>query len=138
MNRKFSLFSAKQISEINLTPFTDLTFLLLTTFIITYPLIEQGIRVDLPDGATQELTETKARTITVDREGAIYLDNSRLTIDELRNSMGVIGQSEPDAVVMVRGDEGIAYGKVIEVLKILYDSKVTKMALVTEPEGGKK
>jgi len=137
VKRKYSLTSTRRISEINLTPLTDLTFLLLTTFIITYPLLEQGIMVDLPDGSAEELSESKTRTITINKDGAIYLDNSQLSIDELKSSMGVIGQSEPDAVVMVRGDEKIVYGRIVEVLKVLYDAKITKMALVTEPEGGK-
>ena len=73
MARKTPLTSLKQISEINLTPLMDLTFILLITFIITFPLIEQGIPVDLPAGEAEELTPERARTITLDEDVAAQL-----------------------------------------------------------------
>ena len=87
MARKTPQTSLKAISEINLTPLMDLTFILLITFIITFPLIEQGIAVNLPKGKAKELTDEEARTVTVDAEGAIYLDNSPITLDELTDVM---------------------------------------------------
>ena len=68
MARKTPQSSLKQISEINLTPLMDLTFILLITFIITFPLIEQGIAVNLPKGKAKELSEEEARTVTVDAQ----------------------------------------------------------------------
>lgn len=134
MARQTSLTSLKTISEINLTPMMDLTFLLLITFIITFPLVEQGIPVNLPKAAAKEVTSDNARTITLDRSGGIYLDDVPLTIEELGSRILEISAMDPDVAVMVRADERIEYGKVVAVMRVLHQANIVKMALVTEAE----
>jgi biopolymer transport protein TolR len=124
----------RQISEINMTPLMDLTFILLITFIITFPLIEQGIPMDLPRADAEALDDERSRTISVDKEGVIYLDDIIISMEELARDMHILGSVDPNATVMVRADEGIEYGRVVEVLKILTDAKIARMALVTSPE----
>ncbi len=124
----------RQISEINMTPLMDLTFILLITFIITFPLIEQGIPMDLPRAEAEALDEERARTISVDREGAVFLDDAPVSMEELARDMEIFRAADPGATVMVRADEGIEYGRVVEVLKILTDAEIARMALVTSPE----
>jgi len=128
------LTSLKQISEINLTPLMDLTFILLITFIITFPLIEEGIPVDLPHGKTEELESVKSQTITVDHQGNIYIDDLSVTLKELSTRMSELRQVDPDISVMIRADERIKYGQLVKVLKILHDTKILKMALVTRAD----
>ena len=134
MARKTPTTSLKQISEINLTPLMDLTFILLITFIITFPLIEQGIPVDLPKGESNELTDEDARTITVNQDGHLFLDDVPVTLSELNGMMQDLGLRQPDVTVMVRADKRITYGRVVEVLKSLHAASITRMALVTEAE----
>jgi biopolymer transport protein ExbD len=134
MSRKVSLTSMKQISEINLTPLMDLTFILLITFIITFPMIEQGIIVKLPKGETDKISDIEATSVTIDKDGILYLDNIRVTYEDLVVSLMELGKMNADASVMVRADERIRYGEVIKVLKVLHDAKIVKMALVTEAE----
>lgn len=134
MARRTSLTSLKQISEINLTPLMDLTFILLITFIITFPLIEQGIPMNLPRGDADELEPDQTRTISLDLQGKIYLDDISITKEALAIEMSDLGRADPDTTVLVRADEGIVYGKLVEVLKILHDAKIARMALVTQPE----
>jgi biopolymer transport protein TolR len=124
----------RQISEINMTPLMDLTFILLITFIITFPLIEQGIPMNLPKADTEALEDDVARTISVDREGNLFLDKDPIALEDLRRDMEVLGAVDPNATVLVRADEEIHYGRVVEVLKILTDAKIARMALVTAPE----
>ena len=124
----------KTISEINLTPLMDLTFILLITFIITFPLIEQGIPMNLPRAEAEALAEDAARTISVDGEGNVYLDDVAITMEELVRDMDVLGSVDPNAVVLVRADEDLAYGRVVEVLKVLTDANIARMALVTAQE----
>ena len=139
MARKTPLTSLRQISEINLTPLMDLTFILLITFIITFPLIEQGIPVNLPKGKARELSSDRARTISLDRHGNIYLDDVPVTREQLRDRMGELGGAGSDVTVMVRADERIKYGQLVRVLKVLHDAEIRKMALITradeDPEG---
>ena len=124
----------KQISEMNITPLMDLTFILLITFIITFPLIEQGIPLDLPTADTQEIDEDQARHISVDREGTVYLDDVPISLEQLAQDMQVLASVDPQAVVLVRADETLAYGRVMAVLQILTEAQISRMALVTAPE----
>ncbi len=137
MARRTSLSTLRDISEINMTPLMDLTFILLITFIITFPLIEQGIPMDLPGADAQELNEERARTISVDVEGHVYLDDVRTTMEDLAREMSFLGRSDPKAVVLIRADQALQYGKVVDILKILQDARISRMALVTKPESGR-
>ena len=134
MARKIPQTSLKQISEINLTPLMDLTFILLITFIITFPLIEQGIPVNLPQGKAREVVDDKARTVTLDVKGQLYLDNEPVSVEDLQTVLTALGQSSPDVAVMLRADKTIPYGKVVDVLKILNRANIRKMALVTQDD----
>ncbi len=120
-----------QINEINMTPLIDLTFLLLITFIITMPAMEQGISVRLPQGRTDVLPKKKSDVVTVDATGKIYFNNKIVTIEDLDQTLGGMAAENPDLAVLVRGDERLEYGQVIRVMKILYKHKITRMALVT-------
>ena len=135
MARKPPSTSLKQISEINLTPLMDLTFILLITFIITFPLIEQGIPVDLPEGKAKELSPDTAYSITLDRKGNIYLNDASVTLEQLGEEIGEAAREYPGLAVMIRADERIVYGRVVKILKILNDARVSKMALVTRESG---
>lgn len=117
-----------------MTPLIDLTFILLITFIITFPLIQQGIPVNLPRGKAEEVDENRTRTITLDLQGNLYLDRLKTTKEELASDMTELGRADPDITILVRADEGIQYGKLVEVLKILHDAKIARMALITSPE----
>jgi biopolymer transport protein ExbD len=123
------------MSEINLTPLIDLSFLLLVTFIITFPMIEQGIFVNLPKGRAKTMEQEKGKSVTVDKDGLIYLEDRKVTIDELRKSLGEMSKSNPNLMVMVRGDETVRYGQIMKVLKIMHDLHITRMALVTKGDG---
>ena len=133
MSRKTPLISVKQLSEINLTPLMDLTFILLITFIITFPLIEQGIPVNLPRGKANKLSPENSRTITIDKKGT-YLDEHSITHEALSKTMKQLGQTDPNVTIMIRADKAIPYGNVVKVLKILHDAKIARMALVTQEE----
>jgi len=122
------------MSEVNMTPLIDLTFLLLVTFIITFPLIEQGIPVNLPEEKAAEVTPDKSQVVTLDGKGALYLNDMLITEQELTVRMQELGKSGPGVTVLVRADKENRYGSVARILRILYDSKVTKMALMTDGE----
>ncbi len=134
MSRRTTIVALNEIKEINLTPLIDLTFLLLITFIITFPLIEQGIPVNLPRGQAQDLPERQTRTITIDTKGLLFLDKQSIEKDALATEMNALGAADPDVTVMVRADEGVAYGKVAEVLRILHAAKIARLALVHQSD----
>ncbi len=126
--------TVRQLTEINLTPMMDLTFILLITFIITFPLLEQGIHVRLPKGKSAPLDPEQAQTITVNDEGALFLNNQAIADEALEDQIRELAMRDPKLTVLVRGDDGIAYGRIVDVLKILKAGNVTRMALVTQRE----
>lgn len=134
MGRRTSLVSLNQISDINMTPLMDLTFILLITFIITFPLIEQGIAINLPKGKAADMMESQTRSISLNIDKQLYLDDMKVSADELKASMAEIGATEPNTTIYVRADRKLPYGEVVEIMRILHDASITKMALVTEAE----
>ena len=135
MARRTSILALQEIKEINMTPLIDLTFLLLITFIITFPLLEQGIPVNLPRGKADDLDQRQMRTITLNLEGQVFLDREPITQEALAAEMNDLGRADPETVVLVRADEKIAYGRLVEILNILREAKIARMALVTSPDG---
>ena len=138
MARRTSIKPLQDLSEINMTPLIDLTFLLLITFIITMPMLEQGIPVNLPKGKARDIDQTDSRTITLDGTGGLFLDSVSITLDQLGVEMKAVAASDPDTTVMVRADDKLAYGQVVEVMRILNEAEITRMALVTTPDGAPK
>lgn len=124
----------RAIGEINMTPLIDLTFILLITFIITFPLIEQGVPVNLPAGRAEPLDSSDVAILSVDREGRIFLDREPVTEEALASFMAARVADDPDAPVYIRGDEALNYGRIVEVLRLLKKARVRRMALVTREE----
>ncbi len=122
------------MGDINLTPLMDLTFILLITFIITFPLIEYGIEINVPRATAQDLAAETARTIGLDAKGNAYLDERPVTFEALRTAVLEMGRLSPDVTVMIRADETLAYGDVVAVLKLLHEANIANMALVTRAE----
>ena len=134
MARKTSLTSLKQISEINLTPLMDLTFILLITFIITFPLIEYGVPIDLPKARTAPLEAADAQSVSLNAADELFLNGLRVGREELGAALERLTAADPEVVVMVRADESIPYGRVVGLLRLLRDADVKRMSLVTREE----
>jgi biopolymer transport protein ExbD len=134
MARRTSIKPLQEISEINMTPLIDLTFLLLITFILIMPVVEQGIPVNLPKGDAEDVDTKKTHSITLDVKGQLFLDSAPISKEQLTTQMNALGQTDPEATVMVRGDEGVLYGKIVEIMQILHKAQITRMALVTQAD----
>ena len=119
-------------ANIDMNSLIDLTFLLLVTFILTIPALEQGISIMLPRAKTDTLPNknNKANTITVSQTGT-FLNNAPVTLEALEQNLLAKVKEDPDVPVLVRGDERLTYGAVMDVVKLVYKCKVRKMALVT-------
>lgn len=138
MGRQTTIIALHEVKEINMTPLIDLTFLLLITFIITLPLVEQGIPVNLPRGKAEDLKDRQARSITLNEKGEIFLDRRLVGKEQLAVEMRAIAAGDQKTTVLVRGDEKIPYGRIVEVMQVLHDAKITRMALVTSAEEASK
>ena len=134
MGRERRRLPLPRLSEVQMTSLMDLTFLLLITFIITYPVLEQGINVKLPRGTADAIENLKSQTVAVDAQGGVFLNNRRISLEALENELTALIGQDPQTAVLVRGDERIDYGQIVKVLRVLHKAGVTRMALVTEPE----
>ena len=134
MGRRTSLVSLNQISDINMTPLIDLTFILLITFIITFPLIEQGVTIQLPKGEAGALPEVQSRSISMNEVGQLYLDDVPVSSAELEVALLEISSTVSESTVFVRADEALPYGKVMELIRLLHAAEISRMALVTEAD----
>ena len=123
----------KPKAAVDMTSLIDLTFLLLVTFIVTLPALEQGVSIILPQGKTDTLPSknNKATTITIDATNRIFLNGKPTTLADLEDAIKKMAAEDPELPVLVRGDERLDYGSVMKVVQILYDCKVKRMALVT-------
>lgn len=127
--------SSRLIGELNMTPLLDLTFLLLITFMITMPLVENGIPVRLPLGKASDLSDLPSRaTVSLDAAGTPFLDDVQTTLDMLPKILSARIETEPDLTVLVRADESLPYGKVVALMNALHDAKISRVALVTSPK----
>ena len=122
-----------RMSDPNMTPLIDLTFLLLITFIITFPMLEQGISIRLPRGKTEKIEQNKSQAITVAPDGRVYFNNREISADDLENELKQLAEQDPQPPVLVRCDERVEYGVLMKTLKLLHACKISRMALVTEP-----
>jgi biopolymer transport protein TolR len=128
----------RPMADINVTPLVDVMLVLLVVFMVTAPLLTVGVPVDLPQTQAPPINEPKEPTvITVNKEGVLYIQDGVVPMDTLVAKLQAITGSNPDAVLYVRGDKDINYGKVLEVMSLISNAGFHKVSLVAEaPKGG--
>ena len=126
---------SKPFSEINVTPFVDVMLVLLIIFMVTAPLLTVGVQVDLPDSAADTLqSDDEPLEITINSESEIFIQETIIKVGELVPKLKAITDNKMDTKIYVRGDEGINYGEVMEILGELSGSGFSKVALITKPK----
>ncbi len=124
----------RPMSDINVTPLVDVMLVLLVVFMVTAPLLTVGVPVDLPQTEAAPINEPKEPlVITVNREGAVFIQETGVDTDGLVPKLQAITGSNPDAVIYVRGDKDINYGRVLEVMSLVSSAGFRKVSLVAEP-----
>jgi len=123
----------RPLAEINVTPFVDVMLVLLIVFMVTAPMLVPGVQVDLPKSAAKPLPQDdKPIEITVDQNGAIFLQDTALGVDELIPRLLAISKNRKDMRIYVRGDRRLDYGSVMVLLGELNKAGFTKVALQAE------
>jgi biopolymer transport protein ExbD len=123
----------KPYDDINVTPMLDLAYVLLVIFIIMTTASVQGIKVNLPKASdAPALAKPKTKAVTIRDDGQIFLDAYPVTMDELESRLRALKAADPDLPVIVKGDAGVQYGKVIDVLDMLGKLDITQLGLVTQ------
>jgi len=134
--RRFSQRSALvTLSEINITPLLDLAFVLLIIFVITTPLLTQGLDLKLPTGGRPDrpIERRDVRTVEVSPQGVLLLDRRRLSIDQVEATLVRDFRANPNLVVYLRADENCRWKDVESVIDRCQRNGITRLSARTEP-----
>jgi len=127
------------MGEINVVPYIDVMLVLLVIFMVTAPMLSQGIKVDLPRAGAEPIEPDKLEplVLSIDRAGLLYVNigdpDAPQTADRVLEIASAALRREPERPVLVKADTAVAYGRVVEGMVLLQKSGATKVGFVTEP-----
>ena len=124
----------ESVSDINITPLMDLTFLLLIVFMITAPMLEYGVDVSPPQLNAEPLEEERSVVIVLQEDGEIVFRDKEMDLPELRERLAFLKSERPDVVVLIRADEQRPYGEVIGIMRAVRNAGIDAVSLVTQAE----
>jgi len=130
--RRFRRNDTTLLTEINVTPFVDVMLVLLIIFMVTAPLMQSGINVDLPKEEAGSLEIRQENVVTLREDGAIFFNDKRVSRRDLENRLRSIAAAAPSADVFLRADEKIAYGAVVSVMGAIKKAGIERLGMVTE------
>jgi biopolymer transport protein ExbD len=127
---------SKPYDDINITPMLDLAYVLLVIFILMCTAAIQGMKVNLPRASQSEnLGKPKTKAISVNNEGKVFLDTIPVSMEELEEKLRQQKALTPEFPVVVGGDSGTPYQKIMDVLDVLGRLGITQVGLATKPQG---
>ena len=124
--------SAGSMSQINVTPLVDVMLVLLVIFMVTAPIIQQGVSVDLPDARAGALNgKDEQLVVSVTKKGSLYLNDTAMSASDLEVKLRAIAAQRPDGQVFVRADKSVPYGDVVAVIAAIKQSGIRRVGMVT-------
>jgi biopolymer transport protein TolR len=122
------------ISNINVTPLVDVMLVLLVIFMVTAPILQQGVNINLPKVKSTALTgDEQQLVVAVTLRGEVYLNDAPITLPELGTKLQAILKLRPDRQVFLRADQNVKYGDVMRVVAAVKGAGVERLGMVTEP-----
>jgi biopolymer transport protein TolR len=124
------------MAEINVTPLVDVMLVLLIIFMVTAPMLQQGLEVALPqaEGKSFELASNNPAKITITNNGAVYVDSTPVGSTNLEMTLGPMLRARRIKRALLEADQGVPYGKVVAVLDILNRAGVEQLGMITKPK----
>jgi len=130
----------KPMAEINVVPYIDVMLVLLIIFMITAPLIQQGVEIDLPQANAEVLPDEAddPLVVTIDKQGRYFLDvgdhtNKPISMEDMQLKVAAVLRNKPKTPVMIRGDKNVPYGDVVSAMTALQAAGVPSIGLMTDP-----
>ncbi len=120
------------LSEINVTPFVDVMLVLLVIFMVTAPLLQQGVDVNLPKAKGKELPPEERISLVIKRDRTIYMNDTPITIPQMRQKLEAISKLNPN--IFLKADKDVPYGLVVEVMGEIKEAGIEKLGMITEPK----
>jgi biopolymer transport protein TolR len=121
-------------AEINVVSLIDVMMLLMVIFMITAPIMQGGVDVNLPKAEAKPLEPKSGLVVTIDKTGQISVDQTKLTYNEFHASFKALAAQRGKEGVYLRADEGVPYGTVVQVLAVMRNAGVSDIGMVAEPE----
>ena len=130
----------RPVSEINVVPYIDVMLVLLIIFMITAPLLSQGVKIDLPQVPSEPLSasDNSPVIVSVDAAGNFFINygenqDQPISAETLVNRVGALVKYRPESPVLVEGDTSVSYGRVVQAMALLQGAGVQGIGLITEP-----
>ena len=122
------------ISQINVTPLVDVMLVLLVIFMVTAPIIQQGVQVNLPQAKAAAIPGTEELlVVTISKSGKIYLNDNVMTLPELGQKLSAIRKLQADKQVYLRADQDVRYGVVMKTIAEIKQAGIDRLGMVTRP-----
>ena len=126
------------ISQINVTPFVDVMLVLLVIFMVTAPILQQGVQVNLPEAkAGAVVGKEKPLVVSITSEGLIYLNDNRMKLTSLKKKLQAIVKIQQGKEVFLRADRNVHYGVVMQAIAAIKEAGVVKLGMITQPPRNK-
>lgn len=124
---------APPLSEINVTPLVDVMLVLLIIFMVAAPLMTIGVPIQLPRSAAEKVSHPKRPVVvTIDRAGQVYLDKELLLREMMVARLRALAAQDGDQVVLVRGDQSVSYGRIMEIMGDIGAAGLAKVSLISQ------
>lgn len=122
------------ISQINVTPLVDVMLVLLVIFMVTAPIIQQGVQVNLPQAKSGAIPGTEELlVVTIAKDGKVYLNDNSMSLDELGKKLRAIRKLQADKQVYLRADQDVRYGVVMKTIAEIKQAGIERLGMVTRP-----
>ena len=123
----------RPMSDINVTPLVDVMLVLLIIFMVTAPLLQVGVPVDLPKTSAQQVGgKDEPLVVSVNAQDEVFLGETKYELPELSSKLKAVHEEKPDQRVFIRGDKAVNYGKMMEVMGVVIDSGFRQLGLLGE------
>lgn len=122
------------VADINVTSLVDVAFVLLIIFMITAPIMQGGVDVQLPRAEARPLQPNEGLIVSIDRQGRIYVDETPLTYEDFRAAFPAMVSSRDPSGVYLRADRRVEYGVVVRVMAVMTRAGITNLGVVAEEE----
>jgi biopolymer transport protein ExbD/biopolymer transport protein TolR len=121
------------LADINITPLVDVVLVLLVIFMITAPVLQSGIEVAVPKTRTVKQITQQRRTVTIDREQQVYLDDKPVNLNDLPSLLQQRGLDAAHQIIYLRADERVPFGAFASVMDAVKQAGITNVSIVTQP-----
>ena len=122
------------MSQINVTPLVDVMLVLLVIFMVTAPMMQQGVQVNLPKAETKALTAPEESVVvSIEKSGGVYINSAQIPAGELRAKLSEMFASRSKKEVFLKADKDVTYGEVVKIMAEIKGAGIERLGMVTEP-----